>query len=73
MAFEDDISLQKEIAREMKTMDQELKEKTGEISQLKEQIKQQSIHDQLTGLFNRAYLNEVLPREILRSTRAKNH
>ena len=73
VAFEDDISLQKEIAQEIRTMDQELKDKSEEINQLKDQIKEQSIHDSLTGLYNRAYLNEILPREILRSTRARNN
>ncbi|MDE2058341.1 MAG: diguanylate cyclase [candidate division NC10 bacterium] len=37
---------------------------------LRETLRQQSIRDSLTGLFNRRYLDETLPREILRATRA---
>jgi diguanylate cyclase (GGDEF)-like protein len=37
--------------------------------QLRETLRQQSIRDSLTGLFNRRYLDETLPREILRATR----
>jgi diguanylate cyclase (GGDEF)-like protein/PAS domain S-box-containing protein len=36
---------------------------------LRETLRQQSIRDSLTGLFNRRYLDETLPREILRATR----
>jgi len=37
---------------------------------LRETLRQQSIRDPLTGLFNRRYLDETLRREILRATRA---
>ncbi len=32
--------------------------------ELREELRQQAIHDPLTGLFNRRYLDEVLPREL---------
>jgi diguanylate cyclase (GGDEF)-like protein/PAS domain S-box-containing protein len=32
--------------------------------ELRDELRQQSIHDPLTGLFNRRYLDEVLPREL---------
>ncbi|GEM_PF-957838 len=38
--------------------------------QLRERLRQQSIRDALTGLYNRRYLDETLPREILRAERA---
>ncbi|MFA5645515.1 MAG: sensor domain-containing diguanylate cyclase [Candidatus Ratteibacteria bacterium] len=37
--------------------------------QLREDLKQQSIRDSLTGLFNRRYLEETLERELLRAQR----
>lgn len=41
-------------------------------SQLRETLKQQSIHDALTGLFNRRYMEETLKQEISRAAR-QNH
>ncbi|MBL8100072.1 MAG: diguanylate cyclase [Anaerolineales bacterium] len=38
-------------------------------SQLRETLKQQSIHDSLTGLFNRRYMEETLIQEISRAVR----
>lgn len=32
--------------------------------ELRDELRQQAIHDPLTGLFNRRYLDEVLPREL---------
>jgi diguanylate cyclase (GGDEF)-like protein/PAS domain S-box-containing protein len=37
--------------------------------QLREHLRDQSIRDPLTGLYNRRYLNETLPRELQRSMR----
>ncbi len=39
---------------------------------LRETLRQQSIRDPLTGLFNRRYMEESLEREILRATRAQH-
>ncbi|MDQ5911764.1 MAG: putative Diguanylate cyclase [Pseudomonadota bacterium] len=39
--------------------------------QLQETLREQSIHDRLTGLFNRLYLDEQLPRELQRCQRAR--
>lgn len=41
-------------------------------SQLRDTLKQQSIHDLLTGLFNRRYMEETLKQEISRAVR-NNH
>ena len=38
---------------------------------LREELRQQIIHDPLTGLYNRGYMEEVLERELLRATRKK--
>jgi len=38
---------------------------------LRESLNEQAAHDPLTGLYNRRYLNETLPRELQRAIRAK--
>ena len=38
---------------------------------LRDELRQQAIHDPLTGLFNRRYLDETLPRELYRAQRRK--
>lgn len=73
VAFEDDITSNKEMAYEISELGKQLQEKSAELTQLKEQLQEQSLRDQLTGLYNRTYLKEILPRELLRSMRAKNH
>lgn len=40
--------------------------------QLREKLSDQAIHDPLTGLFNRRYMNEILHRELLRIEREKS-
>jgi diguanylate cyclase (GGDEF)-like protein/PAS domain S-box-containing protein len=36
---------------------------------LRNRLREQAIHDRLTGLFNRRYLDEALEREVIRATR----
>jgi diguanylate cyclase (GGDEF)-like protein len=47
----------------------QLQEKVAEISRLQASVREQAIHDALTGLFNRRYLEETLPREVASSRR----
>jgi diguanylate cyclase (GGDEF)-like protein/PAS domain S-box-containing protein len=39
---------------------------------LQEQLKYQALHDEITGFFNRRFMNESLPRELHRSKRYKH-
>jgi diguanylate cyclase (GGDEF)-like protein/PAS domain S-box-containing protein len=39
---------------------------------LREELRAEAIHDPLTGLFNRRYLEETLPRELHRTRRARS-
>ena len=41
--------------------------------QLREIMREQANHDSLTGLFNRRYLNDTLPRELNHARRDKSH
>lgn len=43
----------------------ERKRAEGELQALQQQLREQSIHDPLTGLYNRRYLEEALARELL--------
>jgi diguanylate cyclase (GGDEF)-like protein len=42
----------------------------GELQQREQKLQEQAISDPLTGLYNRRYLNEFLPRELARSGRS---
>jgi diguanylate cyclase (GGDEF)-like protein/PAS domain S-box-containing protein len=42
-----------------------------EIQRLQAQLREMAIHDSLTGLYNRHYLNETLKRELARAAREK--
>jgi diguanylate cyclase (GGDEF)-like protein len=43
----------------------------AELEQLKESLRQQTLRDPLTGLYNRRYLEEALVRELLRAQRGE--
>gem|GEM_PF-1536717 len=41
----------------------------AEVQKLQEQLREQALHDPLTGLYNRRYLDETVNRELTRATR----
>ena len=43
----------------------------AEVQKLQEQLREQALHDPLTGLYNRRYLDETIGRELVRSARNK--
>ncbi len=49
--------------------EKELESRLRQIEALKEDLREQAIRDPLTGLFNRRYLQETLPRELARAER----
>lgn len=55
---------------EQKNNELRLREQYDEITALKETLSEQAIRDPLTGMYNRRYLYETLPREIARSERS---
>jgi diguanylate cyclase (GGDEF)-like protein/PAS domain S-box-containing protein len=48
----------------------ERKRAEEEVHELQAQLRDQAVHDPLTGLFNRRYLDEELGRELIRATRS---
>lgn len=55
--------------RRLQEAHDQLQKQVTEISRLQESVREQAIHDALTGLFNRRYLEETLPREVASSGR----
>lgn len=56
--------------QEVEKANQQLESQLKEIQGLQELLREQAIRDQLTGLFNRRYLNETLERELARAQRS---
>jgi diguanylate cyclase (GGDEF)-like protein/PAS domain S-box-containing protein len=56
---------------EVKQTNQRLQYQLDEIQRLQEQLREQAIRDELTGCYNRHYLNEMLVRESSRAHREK--
>ncbi|MES2319604.1 MAG: diguanylate cyclase [Pseudomonadota bacterium] len=48
-----------------------LQQQLAEIQVLQDQLKDQAVHDPLTGLFNRRYLDTIVPHELARCARER--
>lgn len=72
LAFEEDITPRKLLENEVEQTNQQIQTHKDELARLNEQLQEQSRQDHLTGLYNHSYLMEILPREFLRATRARN-
>jgi diguanylate cyclase (GGDEF)-like protein/PAS domain S-box-containing protein len=64
-----DITLRKKAEDELQAVNARLQAQVEEIRGLKDKLREESIRDPLTGLYNRRYLDETLAREISRSNR----
>lgn len=65
----EDITDRKRIQALLEADHEKLEQQFKDIVQLQEQLQQQVRHDPMTGLANRRFLDEVLPRELARATR----
>lgn len=54
---------------QQKLTERQLRSQLNEIEQLQDELRQQALHDPLTGLFNRRHLTEALDRELSRAQR----
>lgn len=64
-----DISDLKEIEFDLQKTNNRLQKRLEEINGLQERLRDQAIHDSLTGVFNRRYLEETLPQELAQAAR----
>lgn len=64
-----DVTHLKNIENELRTANDTLRDQITEIEALQDIIRDQAIRDPLTGLYNRRYLDEIMPKEIARAER----
>lgn len=67
-----DITESKNSEFAMTRLNERLQSKIHEVSELKEKLYKQTIHDSLTKLFNRRYLDEALEREIRKAEKEQS-
>ncbi len=65
-----DVTHVRKIEGDLRASNKELTQKIEQIEALQEQLRQQAIHDPLTGLYNRRFLEETLGRELAQAQRS---
>lgn len=68
-----DISRRKQDEEALTTANEELTRRVAEIEALQSELREQALHDPLTGLYNRRFLGDALERELTRIKREKGH
>jgi len=64
-----DISVRRRAETALQEANRHLQEQVEQINALQREMREQAIRDALTGLFNRRYLDEMVPRLLARATR----
>lgn len=54
---------------ELRSAERRLQDVNARLEELNRELARQAVHDGLTGLYNRSYLDEALPRELARAER----
>ncbi len=67
-----DITQRKRAEEAIQKAHLELRQHVDEIESLQAELREQALHDPLTGLYNRRYLSETLAREIARAQRSQS-
>jgi diguanylate cyclase (GGDEF)-like protein/PAS domain S-box-containing protein len=71
LAIKEDITERKRVEADLQATNEQLSLRVAEVEMLQVELREQALRDPLTGLYNRRYLNETMPRELLRSAREK--
>lgn len=66
-----DVTIRKRVELALQDANQQLQARVGEVESLQAQLREQSIRDALTGMYNRRYLDETLEREFKRAERGR--
>jgi diguanylate cyclase (GGDEF)-like protein/PAS domain S-box-containing protein len=69
LAVKEDITERKRAEDALRVANEQLQLRVAEVERLQAELREQALHDPLTGLHNRRYLNETLDRELLRAER----
>ncbi|HOD04443.1 MAG TPA: diguanylate cyclase [Anaerolineaceae bacterium] len=69
VAVKEDITARKEAQDALKAANEQLRLQLAQIEELQTILREQAIRDPLTDLYNRRFLSETLPRELLRAER----
>ena len=64
-----ELGIRKQAEESLREANRSMLQQFREISALQEQLQEQALRDPITGLYNRRFLNESLPREIARAER----
>jgi len=62
--LQQDIAEREKVENSLKIVNEQLKVQVAEIEKLQSDLREQALHDPLTGLYNRRYLSEAIEREI---------
>ncbi|MCP4140604.1 MAG: GGDEF domain-containing protein [Chloroflexi bacterium] len=68
-----EIKKREEVEKALMDANEKLEDKLKEISSLHATLREQALHDPLTGLYNRRYMDNALIKEISRSERNGSH
>ena len=72
VGIQQDITAQREAQRKQRETNQQLQDQLEKINILQEKLKHQALHDSLTGLYNRHYMDEALQHEFARAERSRD-
>jgi hypothetical protein len=68
-----DIAERERVERSLKNANELMKIQVAEIRKLQSELREQALHDPLTGLYNRRHLSETIEREIAIAEREQKH